>query len=283
TYWSWRLRPSCARIERAMRTASISSGGTGRRSSRSSATDRRLSPSACRASISRLRCDLLGSSARTGSRGRELMTWGTDCAAMIPARPRVEPMHPPESQRAMFEYDQARLREIAQAALGFAREFGATGAAVDVSENSGLSVNVRKGRIETIEQNRDKGLGVTVYSGQRMGHASSTDFSLAALRETANAAWQIARFTAEDPCAGLPDRDALATGQPDLKVFHHWPITVDEAVDIAKRTERAALATSPMITNSEGASVSVSHGHFVAANSLGFVGGYRYSRHSIAC
>jgi PmbA protein len=183
----------------------------------------------------------------------------------------------------MFEYDQARLREIADAVLGFAREFGASSAAVDVSENSGLSVNVRKGRIETIEQNRDKGLGVTVYCGQRLGHASSTDFSPAALRETANAAWQIARFTAEDPCAGLPDRDALATEQPDLKVFHRWPITVDEAVDIARRTERAAFDTSPAITNSEGASVSVSHGHFVAANSLGFVGGYRYSRHSIAC
>jgi PmbA protein len=183
----------------------------------------------------------------------------------------------------MFEYDQARLREIAQAALGFAREFGATAAAVDISENSGLSVNVRKGRIETIEQNRDKGLGVTVYSGQRLGHASSTDFSPAALRETVNAAWQIARFTAEDPCAGLPDPDTLATSQPDLKVFHEWPIAVDDAVEIARRAERAAFDTSPAIANSEGASVSVSHGHFVAANSLGFAGGYRYSRHSIAC
>ena len=183
----------------------------------------------------------------------------------------------------MFEYDQARLREIADSVLAFAREFGASGAAVDVSENSGLSVNVRKGRIETIEQNRDKGLGVTIYSGQRLGHASSTDFSPGALRETVSAAWQIARFTAEDPCAGLPDRDELATEQPDLKVFHEWPITVDDAVAIARRAERAAFDTSPSISNSEGASVSVSHGHFVAANGLGFVGGYRYSRHSIAC
>ncbi|RPH58624.1 MAG: metalloprotease PmbA [Burkholderiales bacterium] len=183
----------------------------------------------------------------------------------------------------MFEYDHARMREIAESVLAFAREFGASDAAVDVSENSGLSVNVRKGRIETIEQNRDKGLGVTVYSGQRLGHASSTDFSPAALRETVNAAWQIARFTAEDPCAGLPERAMLATEQPDLEVFHQWPITVDDAVAIAQRAERAAFDTSPLIANSEGASVSVSHGHFVAANSLGFVGGYRYSRHSIAC
>jgi PmbA protein len=183
----------------------------------------------------------------------------------------------------MFEYDQASLREIAAAVLAFAREFGASDAAVDVSENSGLSVSVRKGRIETIEQNRDKGLGVTVYAGQRMGHASSTDFSRPALRETVNAAWQIARFTAEDPCAGLPDREMLSTEQPDLKVFHEWPITVDDAVQIARSAERAAFDTSPLIANSEGASVSVSHGHFVAANSLGFTGGYRYSRHSIAC
>ena len=187
------------------------------------------------------------------------------------------------ARETMFEYDPGRLREIAAMALACAREFGASGAAVDVSENSGLSVNVRKGRIETIEQNRDKGLGVTVYSGQRMGHASSTDFSPAALRETVNAAWQIARFTAEDPCAGLPDVDTLATSQPDLKVFHRWPITVDEAVDIARRAERAAFDTSPAIVNSEGASVTVNHGHFVAANTLGFTGGYRYSRHSIAC
>ncbi len=183
----------------------------------------------------------------------------------------------------MFEYEESRLREIAAAVLGFAREFGATDSAVELSENSGLSVNVRKGRIETIEQNRDKGMGVTVYLGQRHGNASSTDFAPQALRETVKAAWEIARFTAEDPCAGLPDRDSLASEQPDLKLFHEWPITVEEAVALAQRAERAAFDTSPLIANSDGASVSVSHAHFVLANSLGFIGGYRYSRHSIAC
>ncbi len=183
----------------------------------------------------------------------------------------------------MFEYDQDRLAQIAESALAFARECGASGAAVDVSENTGLSVSVRKGRIETVEQNRDKGLGVTVYSGQRTGHASTTDFSPAALRETVQAAWQIARFTAEDPCAGLPEPEMLATSMPDLQVFHPWSIGVDDAVAIARRAERAAFDVSPLVSNSEGASVSVDHGHFVAANSLGFRGGYRYSRHSLAC
>ncbi len=183
----------------------------------------------------------------------------------------------------MFEYDQDALREIAHSVLAFAREFGASDASVDLSESSGLSVNVRKGRVETIEKNRDKGLGITVYVGQRRGHASSTDFSSDALRETVRAAWEIARFTAEDPCAGLPDPATLAVDPEDPQVFHPWTIDVDEAVRIAQRAERAAFDTSPAIRNSEGASVSVSHGHFVLANTRGFTGGYRHSRHSIAC
>ena len=183
----------------------------------------------------------------------------------------------------MFEHDQARLREMVETMLRRARELGASDAAVDVSENTGFSVNVRRGRIETIEQHRDKGIGVTVFVGKRRGHASSSDFTPRSLSETVEAAWQIARFTAEDDCAGLPDPDTVATTFPDLDLFHPWALSVDEAVSIARDAEAAAFAVSPMIRNSEGASVSVSHGHFLSANSLGFVGGYPYSRHSIAC
>lgn len=183
----------------------------------------------------------------------------------------------------MFENDQADLREMAETMLRHARKLGATDAAVDVSENTGFSVNVRKGRVETIEQHRDKGVGVTVYVGQRRGHASSSDFSARSLAETVDAAWQIARFTAEDDCAGLPDADTIARSQPDLDLFHPWRLTVDQAVALAKEAEAAAFQTSPMIRNSEGASVSVGHGQFVSANTLGFSGGYPYSRHSIAC
>src|SRR5690606_35083606 len=183
----------------------------------------------------------------------------------------------------MFEYDEGALREIAHSVLAFAREFGASDAAVEASDSSGLSVNVRKGRTKTIEQNRDKSLGVTVHVGQRRGHASSTDFSAGALRETVKAAWEIARHTAEDPCAGLPDEDSLAHDPPDPQLFHEWTIDVEQALLIAQRAERAAFDTSPMIRNSDGASVSVSHGHFVLANTRGFTGGFLHSRHTIAC
>jgi PmbA protein len=183
----------------------------------------------------------------------------------------------------MFDHSRARFEELARTVLDRAARLGATAAATDVSESSGLSVNVRKGKVETIEQTRDKGLGVTVYVGTRRGHASTSDFGDAAIEQTVRAAWEIARFTGEDACAGLPDRDTLATAQRELDLFHPWTIEAPEAIEIAREMEGAAFAVSPAIVNSEGAGVSISHGHFVSANSLGFVGGYPYSRHSIAC
>ena len=183
----------------------------------------------------------------------------------------------------MFDHSRARFEELTRSVLDQAAGLGATAAATDVSESSGLSVNVRKGKVETIEQTRDKGLGVTVYVGTRRGHASTSDFSAHAVRETVKAAFEIARFTGEDPCAGLPDPDTLARKPLDLKLFHPWTIEADEAIELARTMEAAAFDVSPAIVNSEGAGVSVSHGHFVSANSLGFVGGYPYSRHSIAC
>lgn len=183
----------------------------------------------------------------------------------------------------MFDYSSERLQEIAADVLGAARRIGASDAAVDVSESSGLAVNVRMGSVETIEQTRDKGVGVTVYIGKRRGHASTSDFSPRALHDAVDAAYQIARHTGEDDCAGLPDADTLAREIQDFDLFHPWDIAVDGAIDLARRVEGACFDTSPLIRNSEGASVNVSHGHFITANSLGFSGGYPYSRHSIGC
>jgi PmbA protein len=183
----------------------------------------------------------------------------------------------------MFDHSRERFEELTRSVLDQAARLGASAAATDVSESCGLSVNVRKGKVETIEQTRDKGLGVTVYIGNRRGHASTSDFSSRAIGQTVRAAYEIARFTGEDPFAGLPDPETLASDPLDLDLFHPWLIDVEGAVEIARRMEAAAFDTSPAIRNSEGASVSVNHGHFVSANSLGFVGGYPHSRHSIAC
>ena len=142
---------------------------------------------------------------------------------------------------------------------------------------------VRCDEVETIEFNRDKGIGITVYVGQRKGYASTSDFSAQALRETVEAALDIARFTAEDDCAGLADAVLMAKDCPDLDLYHPWALTVEDAIETARRCEQAAFDASPLVSNSEGASVSTQQAHFVSANSLGFMGGYPTSRHYISC
>lgn len=175
------------------------------------------------------------------------------------------------------------LQQFAQDVLKHAVKQGASACEVDVSEGFGQSVTVRCGEVETIEHNRDKGIGVTIYLGQQKGHASTSDFSSTALRETVEAAVNIARFTAPDPCAGLPEEKLLARDCADLDLYHPWLLSVEGAIELAQRCEAAAFAVSPQVTNSEGASVSIQEGQFVSANSLGFMGGFPTSRHYLSC
>ena len=182
----------------------------------------------------------------------------------------------------MFDYSAEKLQEIAQTALAEAKILGATEASVEVSESHGLNVNVRKTKLETVELTRDKGIGITVYAGKRRGHASSADFSAGSLKETVRAAFDIARYTAEDDCAGLPDSDQIARSFEDFKLYHPWKINAEQAAEIAIESEQAAFDVAPQIRNSEGATVSASQGHFILANSAGFMAGYPYSRHAIS-
>ena len=184
---------------------------------------------------------------------------------------------------ARFSFSTDHLRTMSADVLAEAKAQGATAAEVEVSEGYGLSVTVRKGTVETIEHNRDKGISVTVYIGQRKGFASSSDFSPAALRASVEAARNIARFTAEDDCAGLADPSLLAKRPADPKLLYPWSIDVPGAIELARETEAAAFTVSPMIRNSEGASVSAQQAQFVYANSHGFSGGYASSRHSLYC
>ncbi|MES2887244.1 MAG: metalloprotease PmbA [Pseudomonadota bacterium] len=184
-----------------------------------------------------------------------------------------------------FSYSRAQFQQLVEDALASARALGASDAGVEVSEGAGLSVTVRKGDLEQVERNRDKSLGVSVFLGQRRGNASTSDFSAAALEQTVRAAYDIARFTAEDPAAGLPDEQDLALGGAatmDLDLFHPWAIDAKKAATLALRCEAAALETDPRITNSEGAGVSAQQSHFFAGNSRGFRGGFASSRHSLS-
>ena len=205
----------------------------------------------------------------------------------------TKPNSPRDTQKATaepgpqdgFSYSRPFFEDLVDTALVHAKKLGATDAGAEASEGCGLSVSVRKGELENVERNRDKSLGVTVYLGKRRGNASTSDFSKAAIQQTVQAAYDIARFTAEDPFAALPDADdvvAEADQRTDLDLFYPWDVTSEQAAELAMVCEAAALKVSKRITNSEGAGVSAQQSHFFTAYSNGFRGGYASSRHSMS-
>ncbi|HVC37271.1 MAG TPA: metalloprotease PmbA [Gammaproteobacteria bacterium] len=178
---------------------------------------------------------------------------------------------------------QADLETLVAEVLRETRTLGANQAEAGVSIDSGLTLTVRLGEVETLEYQRDHGLGITVYFGRRKGSASTADLSPAAVKETVRAAVSIARYTAEDECAGLADVELMAQEFPDLDLNHPWALSPEDAIEIARNCEDAARAFDKRIENSEGATISSHQGLRVYGNSHGFVGGYASSAHSLTC
>lgn len=182
--------------------------------------------------------------------------------------------HAPEAVRP--------LADVATLALEEARRQGASQCEADVSVSQGLSVSVRLSEVDTIEYQRDRGLGVTVYFGKRKGSASTADLTAAAVRETVEKACAIARYTAEDPYAGLIEPEAMAREIPDLDLDHAWDVTPESAIELARACEAAGLAVDARVSNSEGAAVNTQRNTGVYGNSLGFLGGYSSTSHSVS-
>ncbi|MBC7697041.1 MAG: metalloprotease PmbA, partial [Bacteroidia bacterium] len=182
-----------------------------------------------------------------------------------------------------FSYSLDEIKQMSEDVLKVAKSYGASATEAELSLSIGQNVSVRLNEVENIEYNRDKGMSVTVYFGQQKGHASTSDLSPQALKDTVAAACNIAKYTAKDEFCGLADANLMATDILDLDLHHPWNISVDEAIAIAKECEAAALGVDARITNSEGASVSTSSGYFAYSNSHGFTGGYPSSRHGISC
>ena len=184
---------------------------------------------------------------------------------------------------ASLPLSRGAMTDVAQRALDAARRMGASDAEVEVSAAIGQSVTVRRGEVETVEYNRDKGVGITVFFGNRRGNSSTTDISPESVDRAVQAACAIARHTAEDPAAGLPDESRIFRGRaPDLQLFHPWGLSVEEAIELARRTEAAALAVDKRITNSEGATISAYDSDFILANSRGFLDGFPGSKATIS-
>ena len=177
----------------------------------------------------------------------------------------------------------AQLTDIVSLALEESRRQGASQSEADASVSRGLSVTVRLGEVDTVEYQRDRGLAVTVYFGKRKGSASTADLAPSAVLETVGKACAIARYTAEDPYAGLIEPEALARDIPDLDLDHAWALTPERAIELARGCEAAGLAVDARVSNSEGGSVGSQRHTGVYGNSLGFLAGYSATSHSLSC
>lgn len=175
------------------------------------------------------------------------------------------------------------LKDVVALALDEARRQGASQYEVDASLSQGLGTTVRLGEVDTIEYQRDRGMAVTVYFGKRKGSASTADLGREAVRSTVEKACAIARYTAEDPYAGLVEPEYLAREIPDLDLDHPWGLVAEQAIELARRCEQAGRAVDPRIANSEGGSVSSQRHTGVYGNSLGFLAGFSGTSHSVSC
>ena len=175
------------------------------------------------------------------------------------------------------------LKDVVSRALDSARRAGATQAEADASLQQGLSVSVRLGEVETVEYQRDRALGITVYFGHRKGSASTGDLSAQSVEDMVAKACAIARHTAEDECAGLADPALLQTEFRDLQLDFPWELPADAAVELARECEAAGRAVDARLSNSEGASVSSQRGVRVYGNTHGFLAGDCGTSHSLSC
>lgn len=184
--------------------------------------------------------------------------------------------------KAALQAQELELRDAVEFALQIAKKAGAE-AEVGVTKVSGLSVSTRLMNTENIEFNNDGSLGISVYLGQRKGNASTSDLQPKSIQQAVESALGIAKYTSEDECAGLADKDLMAFDAPDLDLYHEAQISVDEAVEMAKTAEESALNVSERIVNSEGATFNSHSGVRVYGNTHGMLQSYLSSRYSLSC
>lgn len=181
-----------------------------------------------------------------------------------------------------LQTQEQELRQAVEFALNFAKKAGAE-AEVSVTKVAGLSVSSRLEQVENIEFNNDGSLGISVYLGKRKGNASTSDLQTASIQRAVESALAIAKYTSEDECTGLADKEEMAFEVSDLELYHQADISVEQALEMAIKTENAALNADEHIVNSEGASFNSHSGVRVYGNTHGMLQSYLSSRYSLSC
>jgi PmbA protein len=164
-----------------------------------------------------------------------------------------------------------------------AKVLGATAADGFLIEETHFAASVRLGQVDTVTHSREQRLSLRVFSGKASAAASTSDLSRESLERVVEQATALARITAEDPHAGLPDPAELVSEVPDLELVDRsaTPLTPEEKIEVARRAEAAALAVDPRISNSEGAEYFDRHARYAYATSHGFARGYETSHFGV--
>lgn len=181
----------------------------------------------------------------------------------------------------VFSYTPEHLAALAEQVLTLAREHGASQAQVSVSQSKGLSLQLRQNRVLSRVRETHSRFSLTVFNGKKQGSVFSTNLGFDALEESVKAACAIARYTDEDPAAGLASAELLCDAPRDLDLFHRWDLREDQAVSIAQRIE-SGLTSIGGCVQSEGAWVSSNHSFQLIATSEGFSHGVAKTLHSLS-
>ena len=181
-----------------------------------------------------------------------------------------------------LQTQEQELRQAVEFALNFAKKAGAE-AEVGVTKVAGLSVSSRLEQVENIEFNNDGSLGISVYLGKRKGNASTSDLQPQSIQRAVESALAIAKYTSEDECAGLADKELMAFDAPDLELYHQADLSVDQALALAIEAENAALNADEQIVNSEGATFNSHSGVRMYGNTHGMLQSNLSSRYSLSC
>src|SRR3989449_1045499 len=156
---------------------------------------------------------------------------------------------------------------------------GATAADGFLIEEQAFSASVRLGQVATVTHSPEQRLALRVFAGRASAAASTSDLSRESLERVVDEATALARVTAEDPHAGLPDPAELIERVPELELEDHEgpEPTPEQKIELARRAEAAALAADARITNSEGAEYFDRRARYAYATSHGFARGYSTS------
>jgi len=175
-------------------------------------------------------------------------------------------------------------KEFAASVAEGAVKRGATAAEVIIRQRTELSVGVRLGEVETLQESTDQGLGLRVLIDGRQASVSGSDLSRDAVTSLMDEAVELARLTSPDDTAGLPEPQELATSIPDLDLWDDSiaALSTEQQIEMALRAESAAREYSKQISNFDGGGFDSAYGSVILANSLGFAGEFRTTSCSLA-